>query len=100
MAKLPENGYDLVKPLLESGNINSLQEIFTRKIVRITQFIKDTGKTYSTMQGRLLKPENLKLSDLIKIGEMLNLSPQEVVTLALRDIKPKPSSKKRTKTDK
>lgn len=94
MEKSNENRYVLVKPLLDSGVISSLSDLFNLKVIGITQFIKDTGRRYSTMHDRLFKPENLTTSDLIKIGELLNISPQDVLNLALKDIaKKSPATK-------
>ncbi|MET7000674.1 hypothetical protein [Chitinophaga defluvii] len=79
--------YDFIRPLVEIGNVTSLQEIFMRKLIPITQFINDTGSRYATMHDKIYNPGNLKLEDFIIIGNLFDLTPEQVVTLALKDMK-------------
>ena len=96
MAHNKQSRYDFIKPLVEIGNITSLQEIFLRKLIPITQFINDTGGRYSTMHNKIYKPGTMKLDDFVIIGKLLDLTPEQVVTLALKDRKDNPSPGKKT----
>lgn len=91
MAKSKDSRYDAVRHLIRAGNITSLQAVF--KIIPVTVVKTDAHIHYATLHRKIYESGLLKLDEMIALADLFGVTPQEIMQLALTDLKYKPPGK-------
>jgi hypothetical protein len=78
-----DDRYDLIKPMIESGNIVSFNDIF--KYIPKTIIAKDLGKKVDRFSELMKKVEGFTLSELYTIAKFCNISESQIYQLAEKE---------------
>lgn len=84
--KQKDLSYKYAKDLIAGGSITSLNQAF--KVVKLRQIARDTNLKYATLQNRTNNPEKYRLEEFIEIARIFDLTANQVMDLALNDMKP------------
>jgi hypothetical protein len=82
-----DNRYEAVKSLIETGRIKRLKDIFT--IIPISVVHRDSNIHYATLHRRIYDTRLLTLDNFIKLAELIEVTPEVIVSLAIADISKK-----------
>ena len=74
-----EKVYVALKKLVDSGNIDSFEEIVD--MVGKTTFTKVTGMHYDTFRKRARNPEDFSIKHLRKLGALIDVDPRILTNL-------------------
>ena len=83
MSKDPR--YAAVKSMLDAGKLTSMKQIF--EIIPMTVIHRDTKIHYPTLHRRVNNPELLTLSNFVEIAKLIDVKPEIIFKLAVRDSK-------------
>ncbi|MFY0255459.1 hypothetical protein ACDQ55_16055 [Chitinophaga sp. 30R24] len=89
--------YEAVKQLIQTGNLTSLQAAF--QIIPVTVVKADAGFHYATLHRKIYQPSLFKVEEIIILANLFNVSPQEILGLALTDLKYKATTVAKKNTD-
>jgi hypothetical protein len=77
--------YKAVKSLIETGNIQGFEELFT--IIPISTVKDDLKINYNTLRSHISNPALITLKEISLLADVLEVSPLQVFNLALNDLK-------------
>lgn len=80
-----DHRYDLIKPMIASGKIQSFNDIF--KYIPKTVVAKDLGKKVDRFNTLMSRVEEFMLSDLFIIAGFFELEEDDIVKLIMIDYK-------------
>lgn len=92
MAKTKDLDKDAIRILYQAGNLTSLKKMF--EYVQIKPVSAGTGITSSTLSKYKNHPGLIKTEVYILLADYFDLTPQEIMTLALNDMGYKPKRSK------
>ncbi|QJB39436.1 hypothetical protein HF324_16855 [Chitinophaga oryzae] len=59
----------------------------------LTELSEDAGFNKSTLHKKLFSPDKMKIEECVQLAAILNVTPQQVMSLALNGMKWKPAKK-------
>ena len=80
-----DHRYDLIKPMIESGKIESFNDIF--KYIPKTVVAKDLGKKVDRFNALMSRVEQFMLEDLFIVAGFFEIEEDEIVRLVMIDYK-------------
>lgn len=96
-AGMKDQRYAVVKTLLESNKLSSLEQFLT--IVPKTVVRTDMGWSYDAMTSKVKKPENITFKDVLKLSAIIECEPLGLIQVILSDIqKQQKQAKPKNKT--
>ena len=78
-----DNRYNLIKPMIDSGDIVTFNDIF--KYIPKTIVAKDLGKKVDRFSELMKKVEGFTLEELYMIGKFCKISESQIVQLAEKE---------------
>ncbi len=78
-----DDRYDLIKPMIDSGNIVTFNDIF--KYIPKTIVAKDLGKKVDRFSELMKKVEGFTLGELYMIGKFCKINESQIVQLAEKE---------------
>ena len=80
-----DHRYDLIKPMIEGGKIESFNDIF--KYIPKTVVAKDLGKKVDRFNALMSRVEEFMLEDLFIIAGFFEIDEDEIIRLVMIDYK-------------
>ena len=71
-------GYDLVRPMFESGELNLFSDIFNFDLIPKTRVAKDLGKEKGRFNKLIANPNEFVYQEIKRFGFLCNLAPFEM----------------------
>ena len=78
-----DHRYDLIKPMIESGKIESFNDIF--KYIPKTVVAKDLGKKVDRFNALMSRVEQFMLEDLFIVAGFFEIDEDEMIRLVMID---------------
>jgi hypothetical protein len=82
--------YDLIKPMLSQGQIESFTDIF--KYIKKTVVANDLGKKVDRFTIMMEQPKKLSVADVYELAELFSLDAEQMFQLINREILKKSNS--------
>lgn len=80
-----DHRYDLIKPMIDSGKIESFNDIF--KYIPKTVVAKDLGKKVDRFNALMSRVEQFMLEDLFIVAGFFEIDEDEIIRLVMIDYK-------------
>jgi hypothetical protein len=78
-----DDRYDLIKPMIEKGNIVSFNDIF--KYIPKTIVARDLGKKVDRFSELMKKVDGFTVAELFRIAKLIDISESEMLQLVLTE---------------
>jgi hypothetical protein len=82
--------YDLIKPMLSQGQIESFTDIF--KYIKKTVVANDLGKKVDRFTIMMEQPKKLSVADVYELAELFSLDAEQMFQLINREVLKKSNS--------
>ena len=83
--------YDLIKPMLSQGQIESFTDIF--KYIKKTVVANDLGKKVDRFTIMMEQPKKFSVGDVYELAELCSLDPEQMFHLIDQEVLKKSNSK-------
>lgn len=87
-----EKRYSALKAYMESGNVQSLDELF--QIVPKSVFVRDSGINYVRLTTKINNPEKFTVKDIIVLSDLIGIDSRKLFDLIIKARPPKLTQRK------